>query len=59
MEGAAVATAVERSSGGGVRRFGDHGAVRMTPCEKIYNDRDIVQGNKSKITFCPFCLLST
>lgn len=37
VEGAAVAMATERSSGGdgGVRRFGDHGAVRMTPREKI------------------------
>ena len=32
------------------------GRVRMTPREEIYNDRDIVQGNKSKITFPPLLL---
>lgn len=36
--------------------FGGHRAVRMTPREEIYNDRDIVQGNKSKITFLPLLL---
>lgn len=57
MEGAAVATAMERSSGeggGGVRRFGDHGAVRMTPREKIYNDREILcKGTSQRSHFVP------
>lgn len=37
--------------------FGGHGAFHAWHhVKEIYNDRDIVQGNKSKITCCPLLL---